>query len=170
VLPERPPFECRMDEAKGAAAGILARMYEREASWKGKNNVTYRKKCTISPKDVRFTDARQAWLPVVSASVSFLSSEYGCEVVTDGERAVAFSDQRGKCSVYGSGISKKASCATRAGAYTAGEVSRGPRPQVRRVQKDRLQKLRVLGAQDADLQEDAVRAVRLWIQGARKLC
>lgn len=122
---ERPPFECRMDEAKSAAAGILARMYEREVSWKGRNNVTYRKKCTISARDVRFTDARQARLPVVAASVSFLSTKYGCAVVTDGSRAVAFSGDLGKCSVCGSEISKKAALCNSCGGIHHGARFRG---------------------------------------------
>ena len=107
---ERPPFEGSIDDAKSAAAGHLARMYEKEVSWKGRNNVTYRKKCTISARDVRFTDVKQARIPIVGVSVSFLRSSYGCAVMTDGSRAVAVSGELGKCSICKEKAEKAALC------------------------------------------------------------
>lgn len=99
VPAKRPPFECRIDEAKSAAAVHVARAYEKTVSWKGRNNVTYSRKCTLSARDIRFTDVKQARLPVVAASVTFLRTSYRGTVLTHGRRAVAFFDGMGECGV-----------------------------------------------------------------------
>lgn len=94
----REDFSCSVDEAKRAAASRLCRRYSRRVSYKGKNNVSYQKDCTVSPRSVHFADIKQALLPVHVMTIRLAKSAYLCKIVGGGD-GIMIDTPLGTCAI-----------------------------------------------------------------------
>ena len=80
----REGFSLSMDEARREGMLRLCRHYSRQVDYVGRNNVSYQKYCAVSPRSVRFTDTKQALLPVHVVTIRLARSAYPCKVVGGG--------------------------------------------------------------------------------------
>lgn len=81
----REDFSCSVDAARRVATSRLCRSYSRRVGYKGKNNVSYQKDCTVSPRSVHFADIKQALLPVHVMTIRLAKSVYLCKIVGGGD-------------------------------------------------------------------------------------
>ena len=96
----REAFSHSMDAARRAAVSNLCRRYSKLVGYTGRNNVSYQKHCRISPRSVRFTDTKQALLPVHVMTVRLARSTYPCKII-GGEGRIMIDASLGTCAICG---------------------------------------------------------------------